>query len=230
MSNIKKYFIQKENTLFTLFDCNMIIDLSYYDKGDTFIKSESDIWVKSLISKVKINNDEVDVVLDYPVNIVLENTLIEEFDEYISIQFKKDHPVLDVTSGSGDIGKQISYVERLLGGREIVKDPSHLLKKLLGIYSPPNADFDIVHLEILLSQVLRNKTDVQKLARLVSPYEPTLVNIKKVVFSSGFVQGLAFENIGEAIRTGLIQEDENEPSILEKVVTGTLVEPAVKTN
>jgi len=71
---------------------------------------------------------------------------------------------------------------------------------------------------------LRNKDDIQKLARLVEPYEPTLVNIKKTVFSSSFLSGLAFENIGEAIRTGLIQNDINDESILEKVVTGKLAD------
>jgi len=198
--------------------------MSFYTKGDNFIKNETTIWLKSLISIVKIlnTNEDIDVILDYAVDLSAVN--FEEHPEYMIFHFKAGDPIFEVSSDQGDIGKQISYVERLLGGREIVKDPTHLLKKLLTVYGPPNANFDTVHLEILLSQVLRNKDDIQKLARLVEPYEPTLVNIKKTVFSSSFLSGLAFENIGEAIRTGLIQNDINDESILEKVVTGKLAD------
>ena len=49
-------------------------------------------------------------------------------------------------------------------------------------------------------------------------------NIKQVVFKTSFIQGLAFENINEAIRSGLISEEPDDPSVLEKVLTGTLAE------
>ena len=35
-----------------------------------------------------------------------------------------------------------------------------------------------------------------------------MMNIKNDVFASGFIQGLAFENIGKAIETGLIAKEE----------------------
>ena len=38
------------------------------------------------------------------------------------------------------------------------------------------------------------------------------------------MHGLAFENTGLAIKTGLITEQKMEPSIIEKILTGTLVE------
>ena len=40
----------------------------------------------------------------------------------------------------------------------------------------------------------------------------------------GFVNGLAFENINDAIKTGLISEESGDPSIIEKVMTGSLVD------
>ena len=83
---------------------------------------------------------------------------------------------------------------------------------------------DSVHLEILLSQCLRDRANINLPARLGKKWDPMLVNIKKVVFSSGFVQGLAFENVNEAIKTGLVSDDIMEPSIIEKILTGELVE------
>ena len=52
--------------------------------------------------------------------------------------------------------------------------------------------------------------------------------MKQVVFKTSFIQGLAFENINESIRTGLITEEPAEASVLEKVLTGTLVETEKK--
>jgi len=223
------YFKQTENSLIALSDCILILDMSYYSKGENYIKHDANIWVKSLLGIIKVSEDKnIDFILDYAVSINIENKVIEEDTDFVAIQYKANDAILEVSSDQGDVGKQITYVERLLGGNEIVKDPNHLLMKLLKIYGPPNANFDIVHLEILLSQILRNKDDIQQLARLIKPYSPTLVNIKKTVFSSSFIQGLAFENIGEAIRTGLIQEDINESSIIEKIVTGEVVEKIVK--
>ena len=46
----------------------------------------------------------------------------------------------------------------------------------------------------------------------------------EVTYLHAIVQGLAFENVNEAIKTGLIVEDPPEESILERVLTGTLVE------
>ena len=86
------------------------------------------------------------------------------------------------------------------------------------------ANCDSVHLEVLCSEVLRDKTNSHLPARIVEPYDPDLMNIKKVVFSGGFIQGIAFENIGQAVRTGLIAEEEIEPSIIEKIVTGEIIE------
>ncbi len=229
VTDLSIYFKQTENSLIALSDCILILDMSYYTKGENYIKNDANIWVKSLLSIMQVSqNKSIDFILDYAVSINTENKLIEEDVDFIAIQYKANDAILEVSSDQGDVAKQITYVERLLGGYEIVKDPNHLLMKLLKIYGPPNANFDIVHLEILLSQILRNKEDIQKLARLIKPYNPTLVNIKKTVFSSSFIQGLAFENIGEAIRTGLIQDDINEPSIIEKIVSGEVIEKTVK--
>ena len=49
-----------------------------------------------------------------------------------------------------------------------------------------------------------------------------MVNLKNNVFASGFIQGLAFENINKAIETGLVSEHDLDPSILERIVTGEL--------
>ena len=160
------------------------------------------------------------IILDYPVILQVYN-LEQIGKEFIKLHYEKNSTMLDASLEMDDTKKQIQYAERLISGREIFKDADHLYRKLLRVYAPLR-DMDSVHLEVLLSQVLRDP------ARLAKKWDPVMLNIKQVVFKTSFIQGLAFENINEAVRTGLINEEPEEPSVLEKVLTGTLAEGAVK--
>jgi len=69
---------------------------------------------------------------------------------------------------------------------------------------------------------LRNSKNPALPARLGRTWDPTMMNIKDIVFNTGFIQGLAFENIGKAITQGLVNQEIPDSSILEKVLTGQL--------
>jgi hypothetical protein len=90
------------------------------------------------------------------------------------------------------------------------------------VYGGSISDMDLVHFEILASQVLRDKKKHEIPARLAKTWDPVMMNIKNDVFASGFIQGLAFENIGKAIETGLIAKEDIDPSIMGRIMTGDL--------
>jgi len=119
-----------------------------------------------------------------------------------------------------EIKEQVSYVGRLLGGKVVFKDPSHLITKVMKVYGGKVSNLDLVHFEILISQALRDKNNQLLPARLGKTWDPVMMNIKSTVFASGFVQGLAFENIGKAIESGLISEEDVDETLLGKLVTG----------
>jgi len=83
---------------------------------------------------------------------------------------------------------------------------------------------DLVHLEILTSQCFRDRVYPEIPARLGKKWDPIMVNLKNNVFSSGFVQGLAFENVNKAVETGLISDQYLDKSVMERIVTGQLIE------
>ncbi len=219
---MSQYLKQEENVLIAVKPCTLTLDMATYSEPGKLIIEDDIIRVKSLISKIEFEDKVFNIVLDYAVDIDKTN-IIEKNKQVLILDFKENSNIVYTSSEASEIGGQIQFVERLIGGREMLKDVAHLYKRLLSVYSPPTSNMDSVHLELLCSQVLRNKNDVQKLARLTEPYEPNLVNIKKVVFASGFLQGLSFENVSEAIRSGLIAEEEIDPSIIEKILTGTVV-------
>jgi len=220
---INNFLKQSEQQLITTKPMVITIDMTNYDSTNLkYSEEDKKIWVKSLLAKVEYNDLIFDITLDYALELFVYE--IEQIGkEYIKLSYEANSPVLEVSTEAGESAVQISYVERLIGGREILKDASHLYRKLYAVYGKLS-DMDSVHLEVMCSQVLRDKNNLQIPARMGRKWDPILVNLKKVIFSSGFVNGLAFENINDAIKTGLITDEQGDPSIIEKVMTGSLVD------
>ena len=220
---LSNYLIQdSENRLICKEDCNLTINLFEYTMNDNIIINEIEkiIWVKNLISEIDFGNDiKFNLVLDYPVNV---NIIDMEYvkNKYIKLFYKMNTVIFSLTTEIESIKQQIPYIERLLGGKEPYKDPSRILKKLISFGSL--SGLDTIHLEVLISNCLRDKNNNNIPARLGKTWDPVLINIKDIVFNTSFIQGLEFENVGKAISTGLIQK-ESSPSVLEKILTGELV-------
>lgn len=225
MIKIKDYLHQMENSLYCNKSCEVEIGLETYTIGDDLIidEDENTVSVNGLLSKIKFDDDtSFDMILDY--SVILKYSEINKTKENIILTFKKDDEILEVPLQKQDLKEVVLYVERLLSGKERFKDVDHLFLKFYKIYADISS-MDLVHMEILISQVLRDKNNPVYPARVGSdPLHPILKNIKQNVFSSGFLQGLAFENVNNSINTGLIAQTELEPSVLEKLLTGTLVE------
>ena len=227
---LKKYIQQQDETIFCLKSCKITIDLESYDVGDNLLIKEEEgiLWVNNLISTMEFDDLTIDFILDFPIELQIYK-MTHNKKQNIILEYKENDKLLDVPLQRQNVKEQVLYVGRLLGGQERFKDVNHLFLKLFKVYGGDISDMDLVHLEILLSQTLRDKNNPVLPARLgKDPEHPILKNIKRNIFNSGIIQGLAFENIGEAINTGLISETELPPSILEKLLTGDLVEKKKK--
>jgi hypothetical protein len=222
-SGLLKYIVQQDNKLVALKPCKITVDLlSNYKIGDTLQINEDSVWVNHLLTKIEFSDLIFNMILDYPVEI--QKQRMEQIGKEILIfDYLLNDVILEVPLEKTEIKEQVNYVNRLLGGKVVFKDPSHLVNKILKVYGGPVSDLDLVHFEVLLSQTLRDKKQTILPARLGKTWDPVMMNIKNDVFASGFIQGLAFENINKAIETGLITEEDVEPSILGKLLTGELV-------
>jgi len=175
-----------------------------------------------LIAVVEFDDKIFNIVLDYPVELQVQDIVVEK-GKSITLKYSKGSVIFIITTEFLEMTEKVLYVQRLLAGKEVYRNVSHLLMKLYREYEEISG-MDLVHLEVLLGNCLRDKTNNSIPARLGSKWDPILMDIKKVVFSGGFVQGLAFENVGNAIKTGLVSDQELPPSILEQIVTGELTE------
>jgi len=228
LDQLKANLNQIENSLYCLQDCSMTIDLDTYDIGDnlTIDEEENSATLNGLISRIDFSDLSFDLILDYPV--ILKYSEILKSKEMIKLSFKKDDEILEVPLQKQDLKEVVLYVERLISGKERFKDIDHLFLKFYKIYSDISS-MDLVHMEVLISQILRDKNNPVIPSRVGSdPLHPILMNIKKNIFNSGLLGGLAFENVNAALNTGLITTTELQPSILEKLLTGTLVEKKIE--
>jgi len=181
------------------------------------------ITIKGFIGQFICEDNTIPIVLDYQVKIYFNSYVKDK--EFITINYDENDLFLEVPLEKQEIKESVLYTGRLLSGKETFVDINHLFMKLYKVYQPLSKEMDLVHLELLLSQCLRDKDNTTIAARLgKNPLDPVLFNIKKDIFSTSFLQGLSFENIGEAIIAGLTLENDLEPSIIEKILTGTIAE------
>ena len=227
MVKLSEYFKQEGQNLYAKELCSISLSKDQYELDDnyTIYENEKILSVKGLVAKCNIVDGDItfDIILDYSINLnIIE---LEDKKDEIVLTYHKDSMIFTVPAEHHDVRTKVLYIRRLLGGSEIFKDSTHLVMKLANMYSK----FDLIHLELLISQSLRDKDKPILPARVgKDPDNPKMSNIKKDIFYSGFIQGLAFENINEAIRTGLTAEHHLEPTILEKVFLGEIVKKPEK--
>ena len=220
---ISAHLSQEDNSLICKKDLTLTITIDDYPlKNDLrFSDDRLTLFAKGLVAKIESEDKIFNVILDIQVELHVED--VKEDKEIIKLKYKEGETILTIPMQTDEMKAQLQYVERLIGGREIFKDANHLYLKLFNVYGKLRS-MDSIHLEILLSQVLRDNLNNSIPARLAKKWDPVLINIKQVIFKTSFIQGLAFENINEAIRVGLITDAPEEASILEQVLTGSLIE------
>jgi hypothetical protein len=220
MAKIKDYLEQDGTFLLCKKSCTLELDLETYSFGDNIIVENDEIWVKNLISKIIFDDIEFPIVLDYSVNIKVQES--KKAGHILILKFTTNSIILETVLDVSETKDDIIYVKRLLSGKEVSKDTSHLLLKMYGVYKN-NSSADLVHFEVVLSNVLRDKKNQGIPARLARIYDPALFNINSVVFQESFLSGIEFERISKALETGLVSERPREISVLERVLLGELV-------
>lgn len=219
---LTKYFEQTDTIINTKKPVKITVDLNGYRKNDNIQypdsgNSEYDgVWFNHLVSQVEFADLVFNMSLDYAV--VLKGDY-QTINNSLIFEYNANEPILTVPTTVVEIKEQVNYIKRLLGGKMVYKDPFHLLNKILKVYGGTISDFDMVHFEVMASQVLRDRKNPAIPARLGKTWDPIMANVKENIFSTSFIQGLAFENIGKAIQVGLIEKSEfDQPTIFEKLL------------
>jgi DNA-binding protein len=168
--------------------------------------------------------DDFDIIVDDGVYMPIDPYEAEEYrdDDGIKvIELKVNSRELDyfmiVELSSSDMNVKMQTILGILEKKNIIKHPEVAFNKLTKIYGD---DFGIAynHIEILISQIFRNKSKPEYPARLFEPYDAKVYSIKNISHLESFLSGLLFENISKSLQNGFIS-DSTIQNPLEKLLS-----------
>lgn len=214
---LRKSVKQEENDLINLLDLAIIrIDKRIYEH--TPIKKEDDHYLLPVGHfNLMLGDVEVPVGIEVPVKIYIPAET-EEDDIYISLMYAKDDKILYVEPTQENFSDLARYLDTLVGGKYPWQNVSTVYKKFFKALSS-TGNWDSVHLEVIISNIMRAKSDPQKPARLVEPFDPVMYSIKTLPNIISWSLGISFENWSKGVQYGMISERGPESSI-EKVLMG----------
>jgi DNA-directed RNA polymerase beta' subunit len=218
---LEKNFVQEKSILKALSDGKIEIDMTdYLDPKKDIVITNSKIQLNYAYFRLKYADTSTDVTIDNKIEIDISDKDVIQTEESISISYKKNSIVFDCIPTNEAFSEQVKIIESLLSGKTPYKNADHFLMKIYDQYSTLNTDADLIHLEILASNLLRDKGNPSYPARLNPHYNPVVKSLKSIPKLESWLQSFAFEDPKASITTGLIYDRPSTETILEKLITG----------
>ena len=187
-------------------------------QGDNKIKKEGKNYILPVgYFDIIIDDLVIPTTIEQPSEI-FQPSDIDEDTQYMNLMFSKGEHIFKINPKREDFTKLAQKVDSLVSGKTPWTSIESLYKKFYTTLESTGG-WDSVHLEVILANILRNKTDLQVPARLKVPYDPVLVSIKKLPSIISYPLGIAFEDFSKSISYGMVSERSPESSI-EKIMFG----------
>lgn len=230
-SVLEKYFVQK-NTLVDVvsgYIIEIILNQSYYPEiginsftvnhERSAIMHFNNLVLSPFISEIKIRDtngnilDEFEFILNEKVFLPLDgyDTVKDYRNEigekiiYLKGKTENIEPFLAVEMSTTNFNYVMKNVLQLLEKTDKIKYPEVLFNKLSEIYCDK---FNIAynHIELLVSQLFRNRKTPEYPARLIEPYDGVMYGLKSVPYLESFLSGLFFENISKSLSYAFVKD------------------------
>jgi len=218
-----RQFVINDNKLVTTNQkCRVVVDKRYYqDKKDLYVDEQNVLRMTFGYFTISTGSYDIDVTIDNKIAINLANCQVTENDQEYSLVFDKPNVIIFEAVPTPDIFSEVvKMVDGLMSGRQPYKNADHLCKKIYEIYKSQGAGCDMVHFEVLVSNLLRDKNNPSYPARLnPREYNPTSVSLNSISKLESWLQAFEFQDPKEAITTGLLYPRSTDETILEKLVT-----------
>jgi len=216
-----KSFKQEESRLISLTPGKMEIVVEEYKENKGLKITNEKVDLDYAFFRLKYLSYDIDVTIDNKIEIDLKDKKISEKDGVITIDFPENSIVFDCLPTPEIFSEKVKVIESLLSGRTPIRmvNGDHFCLKIYAIYSELSGA-DLIHFEILASNLLRDKGNPSFPARLNPNYSPVIKSLKSVCNLESWLQSLAFENPKQSITTGLIYDRPTDETILEKLITG----------
>ena len=218
---ISKSFKQEKSKLIALEDGEIIIDVSEYEDPHKDIQQSKDkLELNYAFFKLKYLSYLTNITIDNKIEIELKDKQFEEKDGIITIKYSKGSIIFNCLPTPEIFSEKVKIINALLSGKIPWRNADHFCMKIYDMYSTLGTDSDMIHFEILASNLLRDKGNPSYPARLNKNYDPVIRSLKAVPGLESWLQSFAFENPSQSIMTGLVYNRPADETILEKLITG----------
>ena len=213
IEKLNQIFEYHDNILYARKEITFVLDKDHYNLNGPNL--DEGLMIDMLIGDI-IDQDKT-LSLAINSNVILYVYNQESDSEKYYIKYQPNDKICTSLPESSDIEIKIKKILSIVEGRTIHRDVTHALnnmyKNLKGF-----GLVKLVHLEILLSQLLRCKHDLSKPSRLCSDDEIEIVSIKKIPMLESWVRGLEFENFNKSVINGLIHPERIKHSVLDDLM------------
>lgn len=200
------------------------IDESYYeDKKDLVVKEGQSIDMTYGFFTINMSGYVVDVAIDNKIQIPLNGNQLIKTENGYQVKFGQNSVVFIAVPTPQIFSKKVKIIDALFSGKSPFKSPDHFVQKIYETYQGLGSDADMVHFEVLASNLLRDKGNPSYPAR-INPhgYDAKVISLNSIPKNESWLGAFAFQDPKDAIMTGLIYQRPTDETIIEKVMTGNL--------
>lgn len=194
-------------------ECVIVINEKEYDER-SYIETSEYITLPGVLQFfIPKFEDYVQITLTYLVDLHKTSAILREKNT-LTLTFDVGDTI--ITKDYIPTGVDIGLLIRLLQGRiKYIKDPKILLNMLHDILH----DIDLVHLEVIVSNMFRKEDDLSEKCHITGNYNNcTILGQQRQPFQDSWASSMSFQYIDKAIATGLIQHKDAEQNPIEKIL------------
>jgi hypothetical protein len=193
--------------------CTITIDFRDYP-NDSIIDSKEFIVLPGIIDIYFPDLDDYcSIILIYNVKLYKTNDIDDSDDNIIVINYNTGD--LIISQDYYNTGMDMGLLIKLLNGRiKYIKDPKILLTMINNIIPNP----DLVHLEVLISNMLRDPTDYTILSRYSNAKQPEIIGVTSQAKMDSALSSIAYRNIDQAIEHAIVKNKEFKNNPIELIL------------
>lgn len=201
----------EETGIYTKYDCTITIDYDDYNneisetKTNYKIPGSVEIYFKEL-------DDHTQVITPYKELYIVKSNDFEDDDNEIVLNYKKDD--LIISQEYAEFGGGFGAVKKIVeGSLTYIKTP----EGLLSIFHMNLPQVDLVHLELIISNMLRD--DDENLCRISGNFKNfNQIGIMKQAKMDSWLSAIAFQNIEHGINRALVKKEDAKMNPIEKIL------------
>lgn len=203
----EKEIIAKEN-------CTILLDKSDYDES-TLIDTGEEIFIPGIFN-LYVGEVSKNKFISLPFNFQVHLNKPEDYvvdGKTIVLRYTPGEKILSQDYYTKQT--EPSVIDRILGGAlKYINSPD----ALIAAAHEQLPSLDLVHIELVVSNMFRLKDDATVPCRLSSYKDFQIVGIKKLPHINSWLTGLSFEDPNKAIKLALINSRDNDMNPIEKIL------------